>query len=59
MKEVKLSDWVKDIEESNIDDALPITKRLIKDINEQTIKLVQDRGYAYDMMGIYKIIKDD
>lgn len=55
--EIKLSDWIKSINKELESDAMPIVIRGLRSIKEQTIKLVEKRGYAFDMTGD-KIVKD-
>jgi hypothetical protein len=55
--DIKLSKWIKGVDKELKSDAIPMAKRTLISIREQTIKLVEERGYAYDMMGD-KIIRD-
>ena len=55
--EIKLSEWIESVDREMKSDAMPIVKRTLISIKEQTIKLVEERGYAYDMMGD-KIVRD-
>ena len=55
--EIKLSDWVKSIdEELNSGEAMPIVYRVLLSIKEQTIAAVEKYGYTYDIDGNTKII---
>lgn len=55
--DIKLSEWIKSVDKELQSDVIPIVKRTLISIKEQTIKLVEERGYAYDMMG-NKIVRD-
>ena len=69
MTEIKLSDWIKSIDKDLESDTmsivnsdtflqgLPIFRRTLISIKEQTIKLVKERGYAFYLIGT--IIIDD
>jgi len=55
--EIKLSKWLKSINEEIDSDAIPIIKRTLISIKKQTLKMIEERGYAFDMFGD-KIVKD-
>ena len=55
--DIKLADWIKSVDKELESDAMPIVKKTLITIKEQTIKLVDERGYAHDMMGD-KIVRD-
>jgi len=48
---IKLTDWIKSVDEELKSDAMPIVKKTLISIKQQTIKLVEKRGYAYDIFG--------
>lgn len=55
--DIKLSEWVESVDLELKSITTPIVKRVLISIKEQTIKLVEERGYAHDIMGD-KIVRD-
>ena len=55
--DIKLQNWIEDINTEIKECSLPMIKRVLLDIKDKTIKRVEEQGYAYDLKG-YKITKE-
>lgn len=55
--DIKISDWVKLVDKELESGGMPMAKHFLISIKEQTIKLVEERGFAYDILGD-RIVRD-
>lgn len=56
--DIKLSEWAESVDKELKSITTPMVKRVLISIKEQTIDLVEERGYAHDVMGD-KIVLDE
>lgn len=57
MEDIKLSEWIKDIDKRIASPIMPIEKNILISLKKDIIKNVKQNGFSYDITG-NKVIKN-